>query len=168
MWMFNVCKLFSMNSVHCVWMWMSCMHVKYTYTYTNLCVVGYNWKLTKGKPDQVRIHWNVCTNCKLKPTGMSQLQLKMFHQSDSRFLNSHYSRFASQQSQSKASPAPPKKPILNITKLQTLLLMYVYKCRRKFASLTANFPFAHICYYLELVCLCVHCALCIGAMLYGI
>lgn len=44
------------------------------------------------------------------------------------------------------------KPIPNITKLQTLLLMYVYKCRRKFASLTAHLPSAHICYYLELVC----------------
>lgn len=47
-------------------------------------------KLTKMKPDRlclVRIHWNVCTNCELKPTGMSQSQLKMFHQSDSRCIN---------------------------------------------------------------------------------
>lgn len=108
-----------------------------------------------------------------KQAGMSQLQLKMFHQSDSsrfalkpKFSNiittvssitiTTLSRYHHQYHRDAMHPTalhftamhfhPNPNRFRNIQNYKHLYWC-MHKCRRKFVSLTANFPSVHICYY---------------------
>lgn len=106
-----------------------------------------------------------------KLAGMSQLQLKMFYQSDSRFaFKPKFPNIAAVATTINTITTTTRERCMHLT-LHCILLhchcislrsntnrfrniqnykhLYwcMHKCRRKFVSLTANFPFVHICYY---------------------